>query len=178
MPQRISRTGTGARSNARDNARPRWQPQRPRRNASENCVRGRTEPPPIAGYAFSMLGDKSAFAIVAVKDLHKAADFYGQTLGMQELSRQGEEAITYKTGNTMLHVYRSQYAGTNKANAVVFSVGNDLEMIVDKLNTQGVRFEHYDMPGITRKGDIHMAGDLKLAWFKDLDGNLLHLISR
>ena len=125
-----------------------------------------------------MLGDKSAFAIVAVKDLRKAADFYGKTLGMQELSRQGEEVVTYKTGNTMLHVYRSDYAGTNKANAVVFSVGNDLEMIVEKLGAQGVPFEHYDMPGTTRNGDIHLAGDMKLAWFKDPDGNLLHLINR
>ena len=125
-----------------------------------------------------MLGDKSAFAIVAVKDLRKAADFYGGTLGMQELSRQGDEVVTYKTGNTMLHVYRSEYAGTNKANAVVFSVGNDLEAIVEKIGAQGVPFEHYDMPGTTRNGDIHLAGDMKLAWFKDPDGNLLHLINR
>jgi hypothetical protein len=34
------------------------------------------------------------------------------------------------------------------------------------------------MPGITRNGDVHVAGDLKAAWFKDPDGNILALMSQ
>jgi hypothetical protein len=38
-----------------------------------------------------------------------------------------------------------------------------------------VPFEHYDMPGGRREGDIHIFGDFKAAWFKDPDGNILHI---
>ena len=39
-------------------------------------------------------------------------------------------------------------------------------------------FEHYDLPGMTRQGDLHVAGDMKVAWFKDPDGNIHSLINR
>jgi hypothetical protein len=33
------------------------------------------------------------------------------------------------------------------------------------------------MPGITRKGDIHISGKIRNAWFKDPDGNILSVVS-
>ena len=47
-----------------------------------------------------------------------------------------------------------------------------------KLASKGVPFEHYDMPGMTREGDIHVAADMKVAWFRDPDGNILNLVGR
>jgi hypothetical protein len=42
-----------------------------------------------------------------------------------------------------------------------------------------VTFEHYDdMPGLTRDGDIHRAGDFRVAWWKDPSGNILSVQSR
>ena len=42
-----------------------------------------------------------------------------------------------------------------------------------------MRFEHYDdMPGVTRDGDIHRAGDMQVAWWKDPAGNILSVQSR
>jgi hypothetical protein len=38
-----------------------------------------------------------------------------------------------------------------------------------------VAFEHYDMPGLTRQGDVHVSGTFKGAWLKDPDGNILHI---
>jgi hypothetical protein len=60
---------------------------------------------------------------------------------------------------------------------VTWSVGDELEDIVSKLKAKGVKFEHYDMPQMTRKGDIHIAGDMKVAWFKDPDGNILNVMN-
>jgi hypothetical protein len=54
---------------------------------------------------------------------------------------------------------------------------SDLETLVKALKAKGIGFEHYDMPGVTRKGDIHVAGSLKNAWFKDPDGNIHALVS-
>jgi hypothetical protein len=57
-------------------------------------------------------------------------------------------------------------------------VGEDIADIVRGLKGKGVSFEHYDMPGINREGDLHIVGDMKVAWFKDPDGNILNIASR
>ena len=49
----------------------------------------------------------------------------------------------------------------------------DVDGLVKDLKAKGVAFEHYDLPGLTRKGDVHVAGTHKNAWFKDPDGNIL-----
>lgn len=55
-----------------------------------------------------MLSDNEAIATVAVKDLKAAAEFYEGKLGLKEASREGEELIGYRCGNSLLNVYRSE----------------------------------------------------------------------
>ena len=124
-----------------------------------------------------MLGAKEAMATVAVRDLQKAKKFYEGTLGLKLTEEEGQEALTYKAGGTKLLVYRSQYAGSNKATATTWVIGNEMEKVVQTLKGKGVAFEHYDMPGMTLKGDIHVADGMKAAWFKDPDGNIHALVS-
>ncbi len=125
-----------------------------------------------------MLGDKDAIANVAVKNIDVAKKFYEKTLGLIPVASEGGELIVYKTGNSRLNVYRSQYAGTNKATAVTWMVGDQIEEIVGALKAKGVAFEHYDMPGLKVEGDIHVGRDMKVAWFKDPDGNIMNLVNR
>ena len=124
-----------------------------------------------------MLGDKEAVATLAVKDLAAARKFYEEKLGLKPVDTQGSEAVTYKSGNSTVIVYRSQYAGTNKATAANWLLGKDMEKIVQALAERGVPFEHYDLPGMTMKGHIHSSGDFKAAWFKDPDGNIIALMN-
>jgi catechol 2,3-dioxygenase-like lactoylglutathione lyase family enzyme len=125
-----------------------------------------------------MLGDKDAASNVAVKSLETAKKFYEEILGLTPVGSEGEEAIVFKSGNSTVYVYRSQYAGTNKATAISWVVGDNIEGVVQQLKAKGVTFEHYDMPGVTRNGDVHVADDMKVAWFKDPDGNILNITSR
>ena len=125
-----------------------------------------------------MLGDKDAAANIAVKNLERARKFYEDTLGLTQIGSEGQEVIIFKSGNTLINVYQSQYAGTNKATAVTWVVGQDVEGFVQQLKAKGIAFEHYDMPGVTRNGDVHVADDMKVAWFKDPDGNILNLANR
>ena len=125
-----------------------------------------------------MLGDKDAAANIAVKNLETAKKFYEDTLGLTQMGAEGQEVIVYKSGNSTVNVYRSQYAGTNQATALTWMVGKDIEGVVQQLKAKGIIFEHYDMPGVTREGDVHIAGDMKVAWFKDPDGNILNIASR
>lgn len=124
-----------------------------------------------------MLNDNEAIAMIAVKDIDSAATFYEGTLGLSRLSTEGEEVITYRSGSSKLNVYRSQFAGTNKATSVVWNVGNEIEAIAADLKSKGVAFERYDMPGLKLEGDIYHGGDMKVAWFKDPDGNILSIVS-
>lgn len=124
-----------------------------------------------------MLGNIDAVANLAVKDLAVARRFYEDTLGLVQDKTEGDEVIVYRSGGTRINVYRSAFAGTNQATAVTWQVDGDLERLVAALKAKGVRFEHYDMPGTTLIGDVHVMGDMKVAWFKDPDGNILNLIN-
>lgn len=121
-----------------------------------------------------MLGNKDVMTDLAVKDLKTAKKFYEEILGLKLTRGEGDEALIFRSGNSTLHVYKSQYAGTNKATAATWQV-DDIEKITRDLKTKGVNFEHYNMPGMTLKGDIHVADGMKVAWFKDPDGNILCL---
>jgi catechol 2,3-dioxygenase-like lactoylglutathione lyase family enzyme len=124
-----------------------------------------------------MLGNKDAAANIAVKNLETAKKFYEDILGLNKVGAEGQELIVFKSGNSTINVYRSQYAGTNKATAVTWVVGAEMEDVVHQLKAKGVAFEHYDMPDMTREGDIHVAGTMKVAWFNDPDGNILNIVS-
>ena len=124
-----------------------------------------------------MLGNKDAVANVAVKDLGVATDFYRNTLGLKPVHQEGKELVVFQSGHSSINVYRSEYAGTNKATAVTWTVDN-LEDEIKALRNKGVVFEHYDMPGLKREGDVHVGDQMKVAWFKDPDGNILNVVSR
>jgi catechol 2,3-dioxygenase-like lactoylglutathione lyase family enzyme len=126
----------------------------------------------------TLLGNRNAVANLAVRNLEVARRFYEDTLGLAPVDEEDDEVIVFKSGDSIVNVYRSQYAGTNEATAVTWTVGDDIEDIVRTLRDKGVTFEHYDMPGIKRDGDIHVGGDMKVAWFKDPDGNILNLVNR
>lgn len=124
-----------------------------------------------------MLGGKDAAATIPVKDIKAAKRFYEGTLGLKLDNADEPEALVYKAGSSKILVYQSQYAGTNKATAATWGVGGDIEKTVQTLKAKGVSFEHYDMPGMTLKGDVHVADNMKAAWFKDPDGNIHALVS-
>jgi catechol 2,3-dioxygenase-like lactoylglutathione lyase family enzyme len=124
-----------------------------------------------------MFSDIDAVATIAVKDLMKATKFYTETLGLKRGGREEPGGLTFVTGKSQLFVYQSQFAGTNKATTASWNVGTELDATVRALKGKGISFEHYDMPGMKRDGDIHTMGNTKAAWFKDPDGNILALIS-
>lgn len=133
-----------------------------------------------------MLKDKTSSAIVAVRDIAQARVFYGDVLGLELEDDSMEGVLAFRTGETRLIVYRSDEAGTNRANAVVWGVGEELDTIVAELEAKGVTFEQYPgLGGARLEGNVHVVegpasattgtAELRLAWLKDPDGNILHL---
>lgn len=124
-----------------------------------------------------MLATRNAAANIAVKDMAKARKFYEGTLGLKEEGRMGDDVTTYRSGESSIIVYRSEFAGTNKATCATWTVGDEVETIVRDLKRKGVPFEHYDMPGIKLEGDVHVGQGMKIAWFRDPEGNILNVVS-
>lgn len=125
-----------------------------------------------------MLGDKEALATIAVKDAAVAEKFYTDILGLKPLPGSQNGVLMYQSGSSKVLVYQSQFARTNQATAATWSVGADIDRLAQELKAKGVVFERYDFPGMTREGDVHVAGNVRAAWFKDPDGNILSIVSQ
>jgi catechol 2,3-dioxygenase-like lactoylglutathione lyase family enzyme len=77
----------------------------------------------------------------------------------------------------VMHVYLSpEHAGKSTATLASWGV-DDVERVVDELNTRGVTFDRYDEgPIITdEKGIATFEGGAKVAYFRDPDGNTLSI---
>ncbi len=124
-----------------------------------------------------MLNKTDAMATLAVKDLKAASAFYEGKLGFSRGAVEEGQAIAYKSGNSSVLVYQSQFAGTNHATAATWAV-DDVDAEVKALKEKGVTFEHYNFPGVSLDGDVHVMGNRRNAWFKDPDGNILAVVNK
>jgi catechol 2,3-dioxygenase-like lactoylglutathione lyase family enzyme len=124
-----------------------------------------------------MLANTDAAANIAAKDVKAARKFYEGTLGLKQVDAEGDELVAYQSGDSTILVYRSDYAGTNKATALTWNVGEEIEGVARDLRSKGVTFEHYRMSGMELRGDVHVGNGMKIAWFKDPDGNILSIVS-
>ena len=87
-----------------------------------------------------MLGRTDATPMIAVKDIDRARKFYEDKLGLKTKDEWGGEGVTLKSGDTLINVYRSEFAGTNKATSLTFQV-DDVESKYRQLSERGLRFE-------------------------------------
>ena len=123
-----------------------------------------------------MLASHAAFPMIAVRNLAQARAFYEGVLGLDPISPKDDGHVAmYNSGGGKIAVYVSSFAGTNRATAASWEVA-DVEAEVEALKGKGVSFEHYDLPGAARKGDVHVSDGLKNAWFKDPEGNILGIV--
>lgn len=120
-----------------------------------------------------MLGQLSATPTIGVRDLKTAREFYERKLGLTLTPESNEFVNFYKTGNGVIEVYQSEFAGTNKATSLTWGAGDEFERDIRELQQKGVEFEHYTMPDTRLEGDVHVMKDMRAAWFKDPDGNIL-----
>jgi len=124
-----------------------------------------------------MLAGKEPRATVAVADFEQARRFYEGKLGLTPTESDQPNMAYYASGGASLFVYQSDYAGTNKATAVTWVVGEDIVEVARALAAKGVPFENYDIANAQKDGDVYLFGPIKTAWFKDPDGNIHALVN-
>ena len=127
-----------------------------------------------------MLGGAGIVAIVPVSDVEAAIRFYGETLGLELQERRDDlpenREAEFRAGQGTLLVYESVGAGKSRHTIAGFRV-DDLDEVVGRLRERGVEFEEYDLPQMKTEGGIAAVGDVRAAWCRDPDGNLLALES-
>jgi catechol 2,3-dioxygenase-like lactoylglutathione lyase family enzyme len=116
----------------------------------------------------------SSAAIVPCSDVAAARRFYTETLGLP-LAEDHGDVFAVHTGGTRLNVYKSDFAGTNKANAVVWDAGREVEAIAADLRARGVTLDEYPDGFDEVRDGVHVKDDFRAIWFKDPDGNILHV---
>lgn len=125
-----------------------------------------------------MLSDARIMAIVPTTDLARAKAFYGETLGLIDanLPTPGPQVVYRCGGGTLLEVYERPIAGDAEHTLASWEV-RDMRAAVDELRNRGVRFEEYELPEAKTVDGISATGDLREAWFRDPDGNILRIHS-
>ena len=123
-----------------------------------------------------MLGTAPIRAYIPASNIPRARKFYEQTVGLKP-KEEYAGGVIYACGGTEVFLYPTGNAGTSRASQAFWLVP-DVEAEVTELKSRGVKFEEYDMPGISMKNSIATAGGAKTAWFKDSEGNILAVSQR
>ena len=118
-----------------------------------------------------MLSRLPAAAMIAVRDIDRARQFYEGTLGLAPAQTLGE-TVMYNCGGTFFAIYTSSFAGTAQ-NTVMAWRTDDFDSVVADLRARGIVFEEYDMPGLKTVNGIASIDGGRVAWFRDVDGNIL-----
>jgi catechol 2,3-dioxygenase-like lactoylglutathione lyase family enzyme len=111
------------------------------------------------------------FTCLPASDLQRAVDYYREKLNIKPV--QESEGVAIYEGFIL---YYSEFVGTNKATSAGFNV-KDLRKEVDELSSKGVQFEDYgEMNGAKPDNFIYDMGEgMRVAWFKDCEGNIIAL---
>ncbi|MGC4000212.1 MAG: hypothetical protein QM767_23350 [Anaeromyxobacter sp.] len=119
-----------------------------------------------------MLDQCRITTILPVVDVQRARQFYEKRLGLTPGRPRPDGGVRYSAGGTALELSPRQEPTQAQYTAATFEV-RDVEREVQDLESRGVRFEDYDLPGLKTVGHICVLGSEKAAWFKDTEGNTL-----
>lgn len=121
-----------------------------------------------------MLDNKVVVTTLPVVDLQRARKFYEEKLGLGSPVSSSDNDVTYETrqGNKLYLYQREQ----TKADHTTFTfLVEDVAKEIKELKEKGVEFENFDMPGLKMVDSIISWNGVKVAWFKDSEGNIIAL---
>ncbi|WP_406442993.1 VOC family protein [Streptomyces sp. NBC_01613] len=121
-----------------------------------------------------MLADTPLTTVIPASDIERAKRFYGDTLGLK-LIEDREEVVFFESGGTRFDLYPTP-SGGRAAHTLAGWTVDDLDAEMAELRGRGVTFEEYDQPGLKTVNGVMESADLRGAWFKDSEGNILSLV--
>lgn len=122
-----------------------------------------------------MLTKTMITTMLPVADVERAARFYGETLGLRERAASADGGRIFDAGNgDAIGLLPAEPGSQSQHTALSFEVSDIVSEIRD-LESRGVTFEDYDLPGLRTVDHIADMGTEKAAWFTDPEGNILCL---
>jgi catechol 2,3-dioxygenase-like lactoylglutathione lyase family enzyme len=118
-----------------------------------------------------MLKDSRVFTTLPVTDPARARTFYAEKLGLTPTEPDGDFFECGEGTRFVISLMGFRPGGHTQMAFVVDDIGAK----VKELRAKGVVFEEYDLPTLKTVGAVADAGDLKSAWFKDSEGNMLSI---
>lgn len=111
--------------------------------------------------------------MLPVTDTARAKDFYADRLGLpfQGENSVGELQFSLAHGDALVLLPRE--AGAQSKNTAMSWEVADVDKELAELESRGVTFEDYDMPGLKTVNHIAEIDGDRAAWFLDPDGNVL-----
>ena len=121
-----------------------------------------------------MLTQAPITAMLPVKDLGRAREFYEHKLGLTPGGLQPDGKFLFRCNGTTLALFPKPEGTKAEHTAVSFRV-DDIVAEIRALEGRGVAFHDYDFPGFNTIEHIAIVGSDKAAWFSDPEGNILCL---
>ena len=119
-----------------------------------------------------MLSNSALHPTIPAVDIKRARKFYENKLGLKVLKTDPSPGITFEAGEgTTLYVFQRE--ATKADHTVVSFKVEDVEAQVSELKDKGIVFEDVEIPGMETVNGITTMGDIKAAWFKDTEENIL-----
>lgn len=121
------------------------------------------------------LGEFPVYAVLPASDFERAKAWYEEKLGLTPSEEAPGNAWYRCADGTWFILTQTPNAGTAQNTAAGFTV-KEIETVMEDLRSRGVAFEEYDFGemGRTESGLMTM-GNVKAAWFKDSEGNIVEL---
>ena len=126
------------------------------------------------------LGDYPVGAVLRAEKLTRAAKFYTEVLGLDPTPVGGPsaEGMLSAGDGTGVMIYEGPGMPAPQNTTLGFGVPRGrLDEVVADMRAKGVTFEEYDLPEIGLKTVDGMAEieGVRLAWFKDSEGNIVSI---
>jgi predicted enzyme related to lactoylglutathione lyase len=121
-----------------------------------------------------LLQDAPIYVYLPATDLRRARAFYEQTLGWKPRDVMRDDmGVSYGFADgTAAFLYPTPNAGTSKASQAFWTVA-DVDATIDELKRRGVAIDDFDTPGERSPSGAVINDGVKVAWFRDTEGNIL-----
>jgi extradiol dioxygenase family protein len=123
-----------------------------------------------------MLTNSPLFAGIAIDDVARAKEFYGETLGVFSVTQHTDHLLDLNGVNGYRVLLYARPGHVPPAHTVLNFPVDDIESTVDALTERGVEFERYDEGPIKTDAKGIATPGPRQAWFKDPAGNILSIL--
>jgi catechol 2,3-dioxygenase-like lactoylglutathione lyase family enzyme len=122
-----------------------------------------------------MLTERRVHPTIPVADRERARAWYEERLGFRPVWERPQGIMYEAAGGSRFVLFPSANAGTSPGTLMSFEVP-DIEAEVAELKARGVVFEEYDYPNLRTVDSVATMGEVRAAWFKDSEGNVIGVV--